>query len=88
MLNIIGSLDKPSEGKAIVKGKDVLLLSAQESAELRNKQTGFIFQGFNLLPVYTVYENVEFALLLQKMKGEARHKAVMESLEWTGLVDG
>lgn len=87
LLNIIGSLDKPSEGKAVVMGKDISLLSAKESAELRNKHIGFIFQSFNLLPVYTVYENVEFALLLQKMTGEARHKAVMESLEWTGLVD-
>ena len=87
LLNIIGSLDKPSEGKAVVMGKDVSLLSAKESAELRNKHIGFIFQSFNLLPVYSVYENVEFALLLQKMTGGARHKAVMESLEWTGLVD-
>lgn len=87
LLNIIGSLDVPTEGKALVMGKDIQLLSAKESADLRNKSIGFIFQSFNLLPVYTVYENVEFALLLQKMNAEARRKAVMESLEWTGLVE-
>jgi putative ABC transport system ATP-binding protein len=48
---------------------------------------GFIFQTFNLLPVYTAYENVEFPLLLQKVNADARKKAVMEALEWVGLAD-
>ena len=87
LLNIIGTLDIPTEGKAIVMGKDVSTLSAKESAALRNESIGFIFQSFNLLPVYTVYENVEFALLLQGMKKEARQQAVMDALEWTGLTD-
>lgn len=85
LLNIIGSLDKPSEGKAIVLDKNIAELSHQESARLRNYHIGFIFQIYNLLPVYTVYENVEFALLLQNKTVAERKKAVMEALEWVGI---
>lgn len=85
LLNIIGSLDSPSEGKAIVLGRDIAQLSHKESAMLRNEHIGFIFQVFNLLPVYTVYENVEFALLLQNKSATERKKAVMEALEWVGI---
>jgi len=85
LLNIIGSLDVPSEGKIEVLGKSIADLSHKESAQLRNLHLGFIFQTYNLLPVYTVYENVEFALLLQKMGASERRKAVLEALEWVGL---
>ncbi|MBL0300252.1 MAG: ABC transporter ATP-binding protein [Cytophagaceae bacterium] len=85
LLNIIGSLDAQSEGEAIVLGKDVKNLSHKESAELRNHHLGFIFQVYNLLPVYTVFENVEFALLLQKIPENERKTRVMEALEWVGL---
>jgi putative ABC transport system ATP-binding protein len=87
LLNIIGSLDTPTEGEALVLGRSVSKLTARESAALRNRSIGFIFQSYNLLPVYTVFENVEFALLLQKMPTETRHKAVWEALEWVGLTD-
>ena len=87
LLNIIGSLDYPSEGEVIVLGKSISTLSHKDSAILRNHHIGFIFQTYNLLPVYTVYENVEFALLLQKMSGTNRKKAVMDALEWVGLTD-
>ena len=87
LLNIIGSLDSPTEGKAIVLGKDIASLSHQESADLRNMNIGFIFQVFNLLPVYTVFENVEFPLILQSKPAEERKKLVMEALEWVGLQD-
>lgn len=87
LLNIIGSLDAPSEGTATVNGKLINTLTHKEAAELRNYNIGFIFQTFNLLPVYTVYENVEFALLLQKQTSTERKKAVMEALEWVGLED-
>ncbi|MDL2326530.1 ABC transporter ATP-binding protein, partial [Bacteroidales bacterium OttesenSCG-928-A14] len=87
LLNIIGSLDIPTEGEALVMNHSIAKLTAKESAKLRNENIGFIFQSYNLLPVYTVYENVEFALLLQKIPSEKRKKMVMESLEWVGLTD-
>lgn len=87
LLNIIGSLDSPSEGEVDVLGKSVSALTHKQSAKLRNQHIGFIFQTFNLLPVYTVFENVEFALLLQKLSGSDRKKAVMDALEWVGLTD-
>ena len=85
LLNIIGSLDTPTEGKAIVMGKSISDLSHKESAMLRNLHIGFIFQVYNLLPVYTVFENVEFSLILQNKTATERKKAVMEALEWVGL---
>ncbi|HEX9934234.1 MAG TPA: ABC transporter ATP-binding protein [bacterium] len=87
LLNIIGSLDSPTNGSAVVLGKRIESLSHREAAQLRSSHIGFIFQTFNLLPVYTVYENVEFPLLLQKIDRFQRRKQVMESLEWVGLAD-
>ena len=87
LLNIIGSLDVPSEGSAVVMDKAVEKLSQREAAKLRNKYIGFIFQTFNLLPVYTVFENVEFPLLLQDYSSSERKKMVMQSLDWVKLTD-
>jgi putative ABC transport system ATP-binding protein len=87
LLNIIGSLDSPSEGEVYVLNKSIADLSYKQSAKLRNHHIGFIFQTYNLLPVYTVYENVEFALLLQKLSASERRNAVMAALEWVGLTD-
>jgi putative ABC transport system ATP-binding protein len=87
LLNIIGSLDNPSEGSVVVMGQSISSLTHKQSAKLRNYHIGFIFQTYNLLPVYTVFENVEFALLLQKQSVAQRKKAVMEALEWVGLTD-
>jgi putative ABC transport system ATP-binding protein len=87
LLNIIGSLDSPTEGEVEVLGKSISLLTHKQSALLRNRHIGFIFQTYNLLPVYTVYENVEFALLLQNLSATARKKAVMDALEWVGLTE-
>jgi len=85
LLNIIGSLDSPSSGEAIVLEKNISSLNHSESAQLRNYNIGFIFQVFNLLPVYTVYENVEFALLLQNFSQDERKKLVLQALKWVGL---
>jgi len=87
LLNIIGSLDSPSEGEAVVLGQSVNDLSHKAAAQLRNKHLGFIFQTYNLLNVYTVFENVEFPLLLLKMPAGERKKAVLDALEWVGLTD-
>ena len=83
----MGSLDSPTEGEALVMGKDISKLSHKESARLRNMHIGFVFQVYNLLPVYTVFENVEFSLLLQDHSVAERKKMVMDSLEWVGLQD-
>lgn len=87
LLNILGSLDSPSEGSAEVLGEKIETLTHKAAAKLRNDHIGFIFQTFNLLPVYTVYENVEFPLLLQNILPEDRKKLVMQALEWVGLAD-
>jgi len=87
LLNIIGSLDVPTSGEATVLGRSVGKLSPRQSAELRSHHIGFIFQTYNLLPVYTVFENVEFPLLLLKMSKEDRKKAVLDALTWVGLMD-
>jgi len=87
LLNIIGSLDVPSEGDAVVLGQSIRELKHRQAAELRNQHLGFIFQTFNLLPVYSVYENVEFPLLLQRMTAGDRRKAVLDAIEWVGLSD-
>lgn len=87
LLNIVGSLDSPSEGSALVLGRDIGRLSHAEAARLRNHHIGFIFQTYNLLPVYSAYENVEFPLLLLRMGSAERKKAVMEALEWVGLAE-
>ncbi len=87
LLNIIGSLDVPSEGTTTVLGQSIGALNQKQAARLRNTKLGFIFQTYNLLPVYTVYENVEFPLLLLKMEKSKRKQAVMDALEWVGLTD-
>jgi putative ABC transport system ATP-binding protein len=87
LLNIIGCLDIPTEGSAEVLGEKIETLSHKKAAGLRNKYIGFIFQTFNLLPVYTVFENVEFPLLLQNLTSDRRRKMVLDALEWVGLAD-
>jgi putative ABC transport system ATP-binding protein len=87
LLNIIGTLDVPTSGNAEVLGERVSDLDHKQAAKLRNRHIGFIFQTFNLLPVYTVYENVEFPLLLLRMSPDERRRRVMQALEWVGLAD-
>jgi putative ABC transport system ATP-binding protein len=87
LLNIIGSLDVPSEGTAVILGQSVGSLSPAASASLRKSQLGFIFQTYNLFQVYTVYENVEFPLLLQGIEASKRRQMVLDALEWVGLTD-
>lgn len=87
LLNIIGSLDSPSEGKVMVMGQSVGDLGARASAALRKSQLGFIFQSYNLLHVHTVFENVEFPLLLLGIEAEKRKKMVLDALEWVGITD-
>ena len=87
LLNIIGSLDVPSSGEAVVLGRSIGTLSAKEAAKLRRENLGFIFQSYNLLAVHTVFENVEFPLLLLNYNSSERKKMIMDALEWVGLMD-
>ena len=87
LLNILGSLDTPTRGEAVVLGQSISELTAKKMANLRNHHLGFIFQTYNLLAVYTVYENVELPLLLLKMPEIERKQTVLQSLEWVGLTD-
>jgi putative ABC transport system ATP-binding protein len=87
LLNIIGTLDSPTEGDVEVIGQSLAGLTHKQAAKLRNHNIGFIFQTYNLLPVYNVYENIEFALLLQNRTSAERKKAVLEALDWVGLTD-
>lgn len=85
LLNIIGSLDVPTSGEALVLGNSIGALSAVQAAKLRKESLGFIFQSYNLLAVHTVFENVEFPLLLLNYTSAERKKMVLDALEWVGL---
>ncbi len=87
LLNIVGSLDTPTEGDAIVLDQSIGKLTAKGAAKLRKEKIGFIFQSYNLLVVHTVFENVEFPLLLLDYSSGERKKMVMDALEWVGLLD-
>ncbi len=75
MMHILGCLDRPTEGRYLLNGKDVSNLSRDELAEVRNKQIGFVFQGFNLLPRTTAVENVEVPLLYSRPVKPAAQRA-------------
>ena len=87
LLNIIGGLDSPTEGKVRVLNQPLDNTTHNERARLRRKYMGFIFQSYNLLPVYTVFENVELPLILNKMNKEDRIQKVNQAIEWVGLTN-
>jgi putative ABC transport system ATP-binding protein len=86
MLNLIGCLDKPTEGKIVVDGKPVNDLDRKQSAVFRGSVFGFIFQAFNLFPVLTAYENVEYPLVMIKDEPASNRKEqVLKVLEAVGM---
>ena len=85
LLNIIGGLDSVSKGTVNVLDQSLDNTSHNERARLRRKYMGFIFQSYNLLPVYTVFENVELPLILNKIDSDERIKKVNQAIEWVGL---
>lgn len=88
LLNLIGCLDKPTEGKLTVAAADVLRLDRKQSASFRGSNIGFIFQDFNLIPVLTVYENIEYPLLMvQNTPAEERRKRVTALLDAVDMID-
>jgi putative ABC transport system ATP-binding protein len=87
LLNLIGGLDKPSEGQILVDGTDLSALKPSKVIDFRMKNIGFVFQSYNLIPVLTASENVEFIMNLQKWPREDRERRTMELLKTIGLGD-
>ena len=88
LLNLIGCLDKPTSGTLTVADTDVSSLDRASGAAFRGRTIGFIFQDFNLLPVLTVYENIEYPLLMvQKIPPGERSRRVIELLSAVGMAD-
>ncbi|MBA7560935.1 putative ABC transporter ATP-binding protein YknY [subsurface metagenome] len=88
LLNLIGCLDKPSSGDVFVNGTAVNSFSNKDAARFRGQHLGFIFQNFNLLPVLTAYENVEYPLIMvQNIPANKRKEKIIHYLEAVGMVD-
>jgi putative ABC transport system ATP-binding protein len=88
LLNLMGVLDKPTEGNLVVNGINISLLDRAEAATFRANILGFVFQNFNLIPVLTVYENVEYPLLLVKhTTAQERRDRILRLLEQVGMID-
>ena len=87
MMNILGCLDKPTEGDYLLNNKSVSLLSQDELAEIRNIEIGFIFQSFNLLPRASAFHNVMLPLVYRGIPLKKRKELAMKALEKVNLVD-
>ena len=87
LLNLIGCIDRPDQGKVRVAGCDVNSMNDNDLADFRAKHIGFIFQNFNLLPVLSAYENIEYPLLLAGISKKVRGKRVPKLLDAVGLGD-
>lgn len=87
LMNILGCLDKPSDGKFILNDKNIADYSDRELAHIRNKQIGFVFQMFNLLPRYNAIKNVSIPLLYAGIEGQEMETRSKEALEKVGLGD-
>ena len=87
LMNILGCLDIPTYGDYILDGVDITDRSDRQLARIRNKEIGFIFQGYNLIPALTAYENVELPLIYQGVPIWDREERVMEALEKVSMAD-
>ena len=87
LLNLIGCIDIPTSGRVEVCGQDIAALREKALTQFRANHIAFVFQNFNLLPVLTAYENIEYPLLLLKMPAAERRRRVNEMLEAVGLAD-
>ena len=87
LMNILGCLDIPTYGDYSLDGQDVTDRTDRQLAHIRNKEIGFIFQGYNLIPALTAYENVELPLIYQGVSILKRRDIVMEALEKVGMAD-
>jgi putative ABC transport system ATP-binding protein len=87
LLNMIGGLDKPDEGHVLIDGVNITALREGDLIDFRLHNIGFVFQSYNLIPVLTAYENVEFIMLLQKRPAAERRRRVGELLAEVGLTE-
>lgn len=87
LLNIVGGLDEPTQGEVFIDGVKITGLSGKEKTDFRMKNIGFVFQAYNLIPVFTAKENVEFILHLQGKPKAERERRTKELLEAVGLGD-
>ena len=87
LMNILGCLDVPSYGEYYLDGHDVSTMTDQELSKIRNREIGFIFQGYNLIPALNAVEIVELPLIYQGVHGERRHDIALEALARVGLED-
>ncbi|MBU1031311.1 ABC transporter ATP-binding protein [Patescibacteria group bacterium] len=87
LMHIMGALDTPTQGKQFFKGKDIASYSEDQLAEIRNKEIGFVFQFFNLLPRVTVFKNVERPMLYGGIPANERKKRVMDALSIVNIAD-
>ena len=87
LLNIIGGLDLPTEGTVTIDGTNVSTMKGDELIDFRLNHIGFVFQSYNLIPVLTAAENVEFIMLLQGVKKQVREERTRELLKAVGLAD-
>ncbi|CAM3729631.1 ABC transporter ATP-binding protein [Aquirufa aurantiipilula] len=87
LLNLIGGLDLPDEGNITINGKDITQMSPSELIDFRLKNIGFVFQSFNLIPVLTAKENVEFIMQLQGIELKKREQRIYALFEQIGLSD-
>jgi len=88
LLNLIGCLDSPTEGNLFVDGENVNGLDRRQGALFRGKNIGFIFQDFNLIPVLTVYENIEYPLIMvQNVPTREREERIMKLLDAVGMLE-
>lgn len=85
LLNLISGLDYPTSGEVWLAGQKLSAMSGRQLSDFRRDQIGFIFQAYNLIPVLTVEENVEYIMLLQGVEKEERHRRVIEILSEVGL---
>ncbi|MFH1679236.1 MAG: ABC transporter ATP-binding protein [Candidatus Eisenbacteria bacterium] len=87
LLNILGGLDRPTEGRVLFEGRDISNLSATEMSRLRRERIGFVFQHYNLVPVFTALENAEYVLMLQGVAQDERKERVLRLFQEVGLDD-
>ncbi len=87
MLNLIGTLDTCSGGEILIDNQDVSRKTSKELAEFRLHKMGFVFQAYNLIPVLTAMENIEFAMMLKKISEKLRHEKAMHIMDELGIAD-